>query len=252
MTTWKGFKELLVVDKIQEDDVTTSLYLKDVDGNALPSYLPGQFITVKVKINENETSKPRAYSLSSKYKGDYYRISIKREEFGAVSPLLCDKVEKGDLLLSTAPAGKFVLQDNERAAVFIGGGIGVTPMLAMAEALEGTDRKAHLLYSTRNSNFHSFQEEIKAISDHYHNVDTNIFYTRPLEGEVEGKDYDVCGRISKEWMQKNLPLDADFYFCGPVPFMKTMYHNIVSLGVSEEHIYYEFFEPGIDITKLDD
>lgn len=66
MTTWKGFKELLVVDKVQEDDVTTSLYLKDVDGNTLPSYLPGQFITVKVKINDQKkVSQERIHYLPS-------------------------------------------------------------------------------------------------------------------------------------------------------------------------------------------
>jgi nitric oxide dioxygenase len=251
MTSWKGFKELLVTDRVVEDEVTVSLYLKEKDGSKLPDYKPGQFLVVKAKLEDGSWTKPRAYSLSSEFKGDYYRISIKREELGEVSPVLCDKVKEGDVLMSTAPSGHFVLQENERPAVFIGGGIGITPMLAMAESLEGATRQAHLLYSTRNSKYHSFQEEIKAISDHYDNVKTAIFYTRPLEGEIAGKDFDYQGRINGAWMEKHLPKDGDYYFCGPVPFMKTMYHLIVDLGIPKERIFYELFESGADITKND-
>lgn len=251
MTAWKGFKELIVIDKVQEDDVTTSLYLKDLSGQELPHYQPGQFISVRVKTGEEEVSQARAYSLSSKSNGDYYRISIKKEDMGAVSPLLCDEVKAGDMLLSSAPVGKFYLKESVKPAILIGGGIGITPMLAMAQSLENVSRPVYFVYSTKNQNFHSFKDEILELKENFDNVNSTIFYTRPLGTEVEGKDYDVSGRISKEWMQENLPLHGDFYFCGPVPFMKTIYHNLVELGVDTESIHFEMFAPGVDITKRD-
>lgn len=250
MTAWKGFKELEVVDTVKEDEVTTSFYLKERNGEPLPDYLPGQFITVKFQQENGETCKPRAYSLSTSYRGNFYRISVKREADGDVSKILCDQVKPGDMLLCTRPVGHFYLHENERPAVFIGGGIGITPMIAMAEALDD-NRQGYLLYSTRNNDFHSFQEEIEQLAKERENITATVFYTRPQEGEKEGEDYDVKGRISEQWMKDHLPLEADFYFCGPVPFMKQMYHNLVELGVDKERIFYESFEAGVDITVLD-
>jgi len=248
---WKGFKELFVFDKIQEDEVTTSLYLKEVNGEELPPYIGGQFISVRVK-NGDSLSPARAYSLSSTYHKEFYRISIKKEEMGLVSPMLCEDVQIGDTLLSTAPAGKFYLKESDRPAVFIGGGIGVTPMLAMAQDLENKTRPVHFVYSTKNSRFHSLKEEIAELKNHGEHLTSTIFYTRPLETEVEGVDYDKRGRISRAWMQEQFPIDADFYFCGPIPFMKTIYHNLVKMGVNPENINYELFEGGVDITKQEE
>lgn len=43
--------------------------------------------------------------------------------------------------------------------------------------------------------------------------------------------------------------EAEFYFCGPVEFMRTVYHYLSELGVGVEKIHYELFAPGEDITK---
>ncbi|WP_289682137.1 hypothetical protein [Romboutsia ilealis] len=48
-------------------------------------------------------------------------------------------------------------------------------------------------------------------------------------------------RINKEWIRNNLPLDGDFYFCGPPAFMNAIKSNLLDLGVKEESIYYELF-----------
>ncbi len=50
-------------------------------------------------------------------------------------------------------------------------------------------------------------------------------------------------------MIDNLPKDGDFYFCGPVLFMKDIYHNLVSMGIEKEYINFEMFKSGEDITK---
>lgn len=251
MAAWKGFKELLVFDKVKEDDVTTSLYLKEINGEELPSYLPGQFISVRVK-NGEELSPARAYSLSSNYRKDYYRISIKIEEKGLVSPMLCEQVQVGDTLMCTAPVGKFYLKESDKPAIFFGGGIGVTPMLAMAQELEHSERPVHFIYCAKNQKFVSFKEEIKELAKIGDRVKTTLIFSDPLDTEVEGVDYDMRGRITEEWIAKNLPLDGEFYFCGPVPFMKSLYHKLTDLGVSPEFINYELFAGGVDITVRDE
>ena len=47
---WADYKDFTVTDKVQESDVITSFYLRPADGNKVPAYLPGQYITVRVKI----------------------------------------------------------------------------------------------------------------------------------------------------------------------------------------------------------
>ena len=58
------------------------------------------------------------------------------------------------------------------------------------------------------------------------------------------KRFDVEGYVTQDWMEENLPIqDADFYFCGPVPFMKAINHSLKNLGVTEDRINFEFFGP---------
>jgi Flavodoxin reductases (ferredoxin-NADPH reductases) family 1 len=244
---WKGFKDFLVYKTVKEDEVVTSFYLKSLDGSKLPEFIAGQFITVRIKNEDNTFTKPRQYTLSMNSNEEFYRISVKREENGYLSKKLCDEIKAGDNLQINAPLGNFILKDSEKPLVLIGGGIGITPMLTMAYDAVNSDRKIHFIYSIPNSTHHSFKEE--TVKLHNNNFKSNVFYTRPKENEKLGKDFDVQGRISEKWMIDNLPKDGDFYFCGPVPFMKTVYHNLISMAIEKENINFEMFEAGVDITK---
>lgn len=245
---WKGFKDFLVFKTVKEDEVVTSFYLKSLDESKLPEFIAGQFIAVRIKNEDNTFTKPRQYTLSMNSNEEFYRISVKREENGYLSKKLCDEIKEGDTIQITAPLGNFILKDSGRPLVLIGGGIGITPMLTMAYDAVSSDRKIHFIYSIPNSTHHSFREEIAKLNNN-NNFKSTVFYTRPIETEKLGEDFDIKGRISKEWMMENLPKDGDFYFCGPVPFMKTVYHNLISMGIEKEYINFEMFEAGVDITK---
>lgn len=82
---WKGFKDFLVYKTVKEDGVVTSFYLKSLDGNKLPEFIAGQFITVRIKNEDNTFTKPRQYTLSMNSNEEFYRISVKREENGYLS-----------------------------------------------------------------------------------------------------------------------------------------------------------------------
>lgn len=246
--TWKGFKEVKVIKIINEDENVKSFYLKSIDNSKLPEYMPGQFVAVKIKNSDGSYTKPRQYTLSMNYYEDFYRISVKREKEGCLSKKLCDEIVEGDIIEITIPMGRFVLKKSNKPLVLLGGGIGVTPMLTMAYASKVSDRDVHFIYSIPNSSNHSFREEIELLTQS-NNINKKIFYTRPYDKDIIGKDYDIKGRMSKEWMEENLPKDGEFYFCGPVPFMKSIYQNLISMGVNKEQINYELFGPGEDITK---
>lgn len=76
---WNGFKLFKIDSKVKESDIITYFYLKPVDSNALPVYLPGQYITIRIPTAEGSTTM-RNYSLSDKPGLDYFRISVKREK----------------------------------------------------------------------------------------------------------------------------------------------------------------------------
>lgn len=245
---WKGFKECRLVKIVQEDENVKSFYIKSLDGSVLPEFIAGQFIAVRLKDEDGSFTKPRQYTLSMNYNADFYRISVKRESEGYLSRKLCDELKEGDSIYITVPMGNFVLKNNDRPLVLLGGGIGITPMLTMAQDALNTSRNIHIIYSIPNSMNHSFKEEIEALAQK-DNVKKITIYTRPLNNDTEGEDFDVRGRINEEWMLTNLPLDGEFYFCGPVPFMKTVYKSLISMGIHKEQINYELFGPGGDITK---
>lgn len=82
----------------------------------------------------------RNYSLSAAPNGRCYRISVKREQGGVASNFLHDRVAEGSTLELFPPAGQFTLVDSDRPLVFISGGVGITPTLAMAEAALHAER----------------------------------------------------------------------------------------------------------------
>lgn len=244
---WKGFKEVKVVDKVKESKDVYSFYLKDIDNKNLPEFLAGQFIAIRVKNKDNTYTAPRQYTLSMNHKDDFYRVSIKREENGYVSKKLVDEVEIGDTIEITMPLGKFYLKDNNKNVVLIGAGIGITPMLTMAYEAVNTSKNVELIYSTQNAENHSFKDEIEKLCNENSNIKSTTFYTKAIE-EKDNSKY-ISGRMSREWMEENLERDSEFYFCGPTEFMRSVYKNLLSMGINKEDINFEMFDAGIDITK---
>src|SRR5699024_2849868 len=136
---WDGFKDFVVVDKVKESDVITSFYLKAKDGDVLPTYDAGQYLTIRVHVPGETHKQIRHYTLSQKPGQDTFRISVKKEaDFtpnGLVSTYLHDQVNIDDIIEASAPAGTFTLEDNDKPLVFISGGVGITPMYSMLDRL---------------------------------------------------------------------------------------------------------------------
>ncbi|MBR9804807.1 NO-inducible flavohemoprotein, partial [bacterium] len=112
---WNGYRSFVVDRKVQESDEVFSFYLRPADGGAIPDYLPGQYITVKIDHPITPTS-PRNYSLSDQPGGNRFRISVKRENplttnapAGLISNYLHESVNEGDTLEIGPPCGEFTL-----------------------------------------------------------------------------------------------------------------------------------------------
>ncbi|MEF2964519.1 NO-inducible flavohemoprotein [Paenibacillus sp. M1] len=246
---WRGWRKFVVDRKVKESDVITSFYLKPEDGGDIASYKPGQYITVRVKPEGQEFTHLRHYSLSTSPGHDYYRISVKREDAvngnpaGVVSTYLHEKINEGGILDISAPAGNFVLdQTKEIPVVLLSGGVGLTPMVSMLETLleDGSNRDIVYIHAARCGSYHAMKEHIdKLTREHQGQLRSYHVYESPAEGE----SCDKTGYIDLPWLKTVADPSADFYFCGPLPFMRAINRALKEWGVPEERIHFEFFGP---------
>jgi nitric oxide dioxygenase len=251
---WNDYRPFIVDRIVRESDIITSFYLRRLDGRRLPIFKPGQYITVSIGHPTTSTS-PRNYSLSDRPDAGHFRISVKREMAasdgapdGLISTYLHDVVQERDCLLVGPPCGDFMIKtvDDNRPIVMLAGGTGVTPLLSMAKTLVHQNVKSpiHFVQAARNSRVHAFAEEVRALKAELDNVRTHIFYDAPLDDDLAQGKCDLVGVIDLNWLRNTTPWsDAEFYFCGPVPFMQSIYASLQKLGVDEARIHFEFFGP---------
>ncbi|MGG0238951.1 NO-inducible flavohemoprotein [Bacillus rhizoplanae] len=253
---WKDFRNFIVVKKEKESDVITSFYLKPEDGGALSSFLPGQYVSVQLNIEGETYTHNRQYSLSDAPGKDYYRISVKREKNaegldGMVSNYLHDHVNEGDILPLSAPAGDFVLNmDSQLPVVLISGGVGITPMMSMLNTLieQSPNRNVYFIHGALNSDVHAMKDYVANVAKEHEKVEVYTCYSAPTEHDKKVKNYDKEGFIDLAWLQTIVPsAKADFYFCGPVPFMKHIHADLTEWGVVPENIHFEFFGPAASL-----
>ncbi|MEH7505110.1 NO-inducible flavohemoprotein [Neobacillus drentensis] len=248
---WNGFRNFIVNRKVVESEVITSFYLTPEDNKGIADFTPGQYISIKLEIAGEKFTHIRQYSLSDAPGKDYYRISVKREAGtanpdGLVSNHLHDGVNQGDILKVSAPAGDFVLDTEKNTpVVLLSGGVGLTPMMSMLKTVVEVqpERKVTFVHAAANGNVHALRDEVEEVAN-LDNVNSFFFYDSPTEEDRKNNRFDVEGYVTRDWLKEKITIkDADFYFCGPVPFMKAINRSLKELGVNEERIHFEFFGP---------
>lgn len=253
---WDGFRHFIVDRKVVESEAITSFYLKPEDQKEIAGFLPGQYISIKLEIAGEKFTHIRQYSLSDAPGKDYYRISVKREAGtknpdGKVSNYLHDHVNEEDVLKISAPSGDFVLDmDRQSPIVLLSGGVGLTPMMSMLKTVVEVqpEREVTFIHAAQNSNVHALRDEVDVIAEK-ENVTSFVFYDKPTEEDRQNNRFDFEGYVTQNWLKDNVAFrDADFYFCGPTPFMKAIYRFLKELDVKEERIHFEFFGPKGDLT----
>ncbi len=259
---WQGFKDFIVQRRVMEDlaGSVCSFYLVPVDGQKLPSFKPGQFLTFKLQIKDPVSGEAksimRCYSLSASPQPDYYRGSIKRVPPparqpdvppGCSSSYFHDHVQEGAKLSVKAPSGHFHLVETEPLPiVLVGGGIGITPMVSIANSLPGnaSSREIHLFYGVRNSADHAMKEHLEKLQQTHANFHLHVCYSRPSEQDKEGVDYQHQGHVDIKRLRLTLPLKRhQFYICGPRAMMESLVPALETWGVATDDIYYETFGP---------
>jgi 3-ketosteroid 9alpha-monooxygenase subunit B len=204
-------------------------------------YKAGQFLSFKVPFEG--TVLTRSYSLSSSPDVDSeHKVTIKRVDDGRVSNLFNDEISVGTTLRVVPPAGLFVLNDRDAELVLFSGGSGITPCISIVKtALKTTSRSIHLVYANRDARSVIFRDELEQLArDHA----GRLRITHSLD-DVDGfLDLDRVKALAQ------VSLDADFYMCGPGPFMATVEAALEELGLHKDRIHIEIFssppDPGTE------
>jgi nitric oxide dioxygenase len=147
------------------------------------------------------------------------------------------------------PFGDFTLDVNTNTpVVLISGGVGITPMMSMLSTVveQGSGRPVVFVHAVHNSKAHAMKDYLSQIMSDNPQVSRAIFYGEVNDFDHEGVDYDFKGRIELSSIKDRVLLpDADYYLCGPVPFMSAQQEGLESLGVPSKRIHSEVFGAGV-------
>ena len=228
-----GYHPLRVKQVVQETDDTRSFVLEvPAEYTDLFAYQPGQFCVFRTFLDGEELA--RCYSMSSAPQVDAdLAVTVKRVPGGKMSNWLNDHVREGDMLDVMKPGGTFVPHDSSRPVVGFCGGSGVTPVFSIAKwVLATSDRPVRMLYANRNAESVIFAAEVAALKATYgdrfelrQHLDSDGGYLTPA---------DVNAFIGTD-------LDADYYVCGPTPFMDLAEAGLHAAGVDPARISIERF-----------
>ncbi len=248
---WSGWRAFRVERKVFEDGAQSvcSFYLMPEDGQALPSFLPGQFLTFRfdIPVGDGRTEQvTRCYSLSDAPRADHYRISVKRVPAGRSSNYLHDRVDVGSVVQVRAPGGHFHIDQGTTPVVLIAGGIGITPMLSMVNwcLAEQPRREVWLFYGVRDGREQIMRAQIDALAAAHPNFHLHVCFSQPQEAELAGQHYHHQGRVDVALLRLQLPLQTrHFYICGPTAMLQSLVPALQDWGVPDAHIHYEAFGP---------
>jgi ferredoxin-NADP reductase/MOSC domain-containing protein YiiM/ferredoxin len=251
VTAAPGFRSLKVARIDRESSSVVSLVLEPADARPLTVPLAGQFVVLRLRPQRDAPPVLRSYSLSGLPDAHRYRISVKAEPHGVASTYVSTQLRTGDVLDVSEPRGAFTLQPSDLPAVLLSAGVGVTPVMAMLHALaaEGSVRPVWWIFGARNRREHPFANEASELLAKLPNARSHVRYSRPDATDRLGFDFDATGHLTVTVLEElGVPLEADFYLCGPPAFLADFTAGLGHWGVAHECIHTEVFGSGESIT----
>jgi ferredoxin-NADP reductase len=253
---WEGWRPFRVATVIDEAPDVKSFYLTPVDGQPLPPFLPGQYLTFRLPMPQKDAQVIRCYSLSDRPRQDYYRVTVKRIAApggrvdlppGRASSFLHERVHVGDVLDVRSPAGTFFIDPlATEPIVLVGAGIGITPLVSMLEAsiLAARGREVYALFGFRHGGEHPFKTHLEKLAAAHPQIHLHIAYSQPRRSDLLFKDFNHHGRLTVARIREVLPSNnLQFYLCGPAALMESLIPALWDWGVPEAHVNFEVFGP---------
>jgi vanillate O-demethylase ferredoxin subunit len=202
-----------------------SFELLHADGLALPPFTPGAHIVVHMSDGLS-----RAYSLCNDAAESHrYLIAVLRDPATrGGSAAMHDQLQLGSVVRVSPPRNQFELAAGASYSLLLAGGIGITPIISMAEHLSKEKAPFELHYCARSPERTAFRERIAAAAYqgdvHFH------FDTEPLEQRL-----DIDATLAQ------CPAGTHLYICGPRGFIDAVTAKASAHGWPQETIHFESF-----------
>ena len=237
------FHSLKVKEIVKETNDTVSVSFQvPEDLKEAYAFTPGQYLTLKLIINNEEQR--RSYSICSSSAEDI-TVAVKRVENGLVSSYLNEVLKENDEIEVMTPEGNFTLEtDQAKKRKFVGfaAGSGITPIMSMIKELsmDETETVFTLFYSNKMESDVIFKHQLDKLAGD--NLKINYIYTRQklnnplLEGRIDKSK-------ATELIKADLScLNADaFYLCGPEEMIFNVKSALEEFGVLNTKIKFELF-----------
>lgn len=220
-----------VIDKqIQAKDIAV-LTLQARDEQTLPVFSAGAHIDVHVG-----EGLVRQYSLCSRPDDvSAYRLGVLKDpnSRGGSKAIYAD-VNIGDQLVISEPRNLFPLDNSAKESILVGGGIGITPMIAMAYTLKKQQQPFTLHYCCRSEDRAGFLDELKT---HF--------------GEQLRLHFDDLADEQRFIPERDLgqfTAGQHVYVCGPSGFMEWVIQSAETAGYPKANIHYEYFDASVETS----
>lgn len=210
----------------RNDKIADGIHLFEfcnTDSKPLPEFTAGAHIAIHVP-----NGLLRKYSLcNDPAERHRYQVAVKRETNGrGGSSNLIENVKTGDTLMVAAPVNDFALPRRAQDFLFIAGGIGITPIMAMIREVRAQGKRFRLFYCTRSPETTAFREELStleimdSVTIHYDGGDpARSLDLRPVLAERKNREHLYC--------------------CGPRPLMEAV--RVMTDHWSSTAIHFEAF-----------
>lgn len=223
-----------VIQNRTESDLVFTLVLKP--NRKWPNFKAGQHLEIQVEINGTRYSRTFSLSCAPSYyqQTGLVELTIRKQEYGKVTPFLSEHIKTGDQLTLSPPRGTFTLPEHHFPLLLLAGGSGITPFRSFLQQLSLTrpDQDVHLLY------YNQATEPLFA-------VEWPLLQKIMPKLKVTHIDTAEHGLINAQQLQQVCPDAADrtAYLCGPYGLITTSRDLLLQQGLSDEDIHHELFGP---------
>ena len=239
--------EFIVTNKRQEVDNAFILNLAPVEEKEVFPFLPGQYCFLQnPKAKELEDLRPFSIASNPEQKRQLeFCIKIYGEWTQTFS-----KIESGEHLFVSEPQGKFFWDDAISSAVFLVGGLGISPIMAMLRhiAVVGKNPQLTLLYGNRTPETVIYKGELEALQNKLSNFRIVHIFSHLSEIDPwKGHRGFINGEIIRQ--EADLDKEPTFFIIGPPIFIDKMNQTLKELGVKPEHIRQELLSLNVGQTS---
>ncbi len=232
----QGVAEVVANDPVTHD--MRHVVLKLIEPEEI-RFFPGQYMDITIP----DTDTVRSFSMANitSREGGLLEFVIKVYPDGKFSHFLDSKVQVGDRLDLSGPFGVFTLRDGDDDLVFVGGGAGMAPILALLRSMveRRLERKATYFYGARTKRDLCFESELRDLEEKL----PNFRYLPALSEPSDDDDWDGETGLITDVVKRHADnlTGAHAYVCGPPPMVEAAVPLLATLGVEEKRIYYDKF-----------